>query len=342
MKILILCKASAHIGMGHLIRSRTFAQAISKELKDIEINFFVIGDRLVHNLLQGLPFPVSHFEEGAELPFAEKYDLAFFDTIHLAPKIFAAVKKKSTLCISLSPIFDHMPEVDILFNRTRYIRPEYEELSIHKYLGLEYTLIQANCTKINSVIYQANLDRVNFPIAISMGGGDAPNKTLRFLRSLKRCSIPATFWVMLGEGYGHSYDDLIQEIKKDSTHEIILAKTNQSMWHILSNCVLAILPGGITSYEAIYAGLPAINIVDKESSYFLLQEPEEKGACFYGGILSDEALDDLNTKIVSLYENREQLLAIHESAQNLIDDQAGVRIIQICQKHLAKKVQYQN
>lgn len=320
--------------MGHLIRSRTFAQAIVKERADLEIEFVVIGDRLVHNLLQGQPFPVVHFEEGEKVLLGEKYDLAFFDTIHLAPILFAAIKQKSNLCISLSPIFDHMPDVDILFNRTRYIREEYEQLSIHKYLGLEYTLIQPNCTKINSLVYQANLDRVNFPIAISMGGGDAPNKTLRFLRSLKRCSIPATFWVMLGEGYGHSYDELIQEIKKDSTHEIILAKTNQSMWHILSNCVLAILPGGITSYEAIYAGLPAINIVESEKSYFLLQEPEEKNACFYGGILSDETLENLNTTIESLYENRTQLLAIHESAQNLIDDQAGKRILELCQKHL--------
>ncbi len=328
--------------MGHLIRSRTFAQAIVKERADLEIEYIAIGDNLVSSLLQNLAVPVSYYSTEKEVKISGNYDLAFFDTIHLNDDLFLKIKESSALCISLSPIFDHMPKVDILFNRTRYILPEYEALSIHKYLGLEYTLIQSNCTKINPLLYQANLDRVNFPIALSMGGGDAPNKTLRFLKSLKKCKIPATFWVMLGEGYGHSYDELIQEIKKDSTHEIILAKTNQSMWHILSNCVLAILPGGITSYEAIYAGLPTINIVDNPMSYFLLQEPEERKACFYGGILNDETLDKLNTTIESLYEDRSQLLSIHQAAQNLIDDRAGIRILKICQTHLAKEMHQQN
>ncbi len=338
MKILVLCKASANIGLGHLIRSRTFAQSLHQQGLEATVDFVVVGDSLANNLLQNFLYPFQHYQEENQVTLKEQYDLAFFDTIHLAEDLLSAIKQRSKLCISLSPIFDHMGKMDLLFNRTKYIRSTYENLPIHKYLGLEYTLIQPNCTKINSLVYQANLDRVNFPIALSMGGGDAPNKTLRFLRSLKKCKIPATFWVMLGEGYGHSYDELIQEIKADSTHEIILAKTNQSMWHILSNCVLAILPGGITSYEAIYAGLPAINIVDQERSYFLIKEPEEKKACFYGGLLNDQSLMALNRQIEHLYQHREQLLDIHQSAQNLIDDRAGERIMAICQQHLSASV----
>ena len=36
----------------------------------------------------------------------------------------------------------------------------------------------------------------------------------------------------------------------------ILAKTNRSMWRVLGNCSLAILAGGVTSYEAAFAGCP--------------------------------------------------------------------------------------
>lgn len=336
MKILIFCKASTKIGMGHLIRSRTLATAVFEEHPDVQLDFVMVGDFLAKNLLKNTVFPARYFAKEESVELASAYDVAFFDTIHLADELLDRIQQRTVLSISISPIFDHMAKMDILFNRTKYIRPEYEQLPIHKYLGLEYTLIQPNCTKINTVIYEANLQRTNFPIALSMGGGDAPNKTLRFIKSLKRCKIPATFWVMLGEGYGHSYDELIREIKKDSTHEIILAKTNQSMWHILSNCVLAILPGGITSYEAIYAGLPAINIVDSERSYFLIKEPEEKKACFFGGFLEEDTIGALNSKIEHLYAHRAELLAMHRAAQNLIDDRAAARIVQVCRQHLAQ------
>ena len=66
------------------------------------------------------------------------------------------------------------------------------------------------------------------------------------------------------EGYNHSYQSLVDVINRNNRHEIILAKTNRSMWEILSNCNVAILAGGLMLVESIYAGLPSINIFEKE------------------------------------------------------------------------------
>src|SRR5690606_13803362 len=101
------------------------------------------------------------------------------------------------------------------------------------FASLDYAIIQENCKNIRTSAYEDNLELQHFPIAISMGGGDAANKTLSVLRSLKKCPVPATFWVMLGEGYKHSFDKLVNEIISDSKHEIILARANKSMWQIL-------------------------------------------------------------------------------------------------------------
>jgi spore coat polysaccharide biosynthesis predicted glycosyltransferase SpsG len=162
-----------------------------------------------------------------------------------------------------------------------------------------------------------------------MGGGDATNKTLAVLTSLKKCKVPATFWVMIGEGYRYSFDKLVDEIRGDTFHEIILAKTNQSMWQILKNCVLGILPGGITTYEAVYAGLPTINFFESENQQFLIDELVMHNAVFNMGVYSEEKLTEVSTLIETLYYNKKKLLQMHVSTKSLIDGRGSLRIFQI-------------
>jgi spore coat polysaccharide biosynthesis predicted glycosyltransferase SpsG len=229
---------------------------------------------------------------------------------------------------------DHM---DIMFNRTRYIHDRYKDLTCKKYLGIDYTIIQSSCRRIETRVYRENLQRPVPAIAISMGGGDAANKTLRFLNALRNCEIKATFWVLLGEGYNHSYDSLMQALDNDRKHEIILAKTNRSMWQILSNCLLAILPGGITTYEAAFAGLPTINFFDKEDQYFLVRELVESSFCINAGLMTESNLQSLNGIIENLLHQRELLLKMHEISKGTIDGKGCERIIDSLEKNLGTR-----
>ena len=135
---------------------------------------------------------------------------------------------------------------------------------------------------------------------------------------------------MLGEGYRHSYDDLINEIKRDSSHEIILAKTNKSMWQILHNCVLSIVPGGITSYEAAYAGLPTITMLENEEQLYLIQELLERNTSIYIGKMSHDNMIKLNDVITELHNNRYQLLQMHLNTKKIIDGKGAGRIYKVC------------
>ena len=239
MKILFLSKASTKIGFGHLIRSKTLANGFAEINKDLEIDFITVGDDSVQKMLVSSPFFVKVFSTENEIQITKNYDLVFFDMMEISDKKFNEIKKRSKLLISLSPIFNKQPEVDVLFHRTKYI--DDVDLPEKVYAGLNFSIIQKDCKKIGAGLYEDNLNSSSFPVAISMGGGDAPNKTLRVLKSLKKCKVPATFWVMLGEGYQYSYDDLVNETKTDTNHEIILSNTNKSMWQILKNCLTLLL-----------------------------------------------------------------------------------------------------
>jgi spore coat polysaccharide biosynthesis predicted glycosyltransferase SpsG len=153
-----------------------------------------------------------------------------------------------------------------------------------------------------------------------MGGVDAPNKTLKILEALARLEIDLTIWVLLGEGYSHSYQDLVDAIKKDSNHEIVLAKSNRSMWKILSNCSLAIFAGGLTTFEAIFAGLPTINIFEKEIHQTIIsKEIIEKNVSINLGLLNDETLEALKEKLKLFYNNRNELLKMRQNTKGLVD-----------------------
>jgi len=335
MHILFVCKASTHIGFGHLIRSKTLASKLSRR-GDVRVTLAAFGDEAARRLLRGAPFEWHCYFEEDDLVLNRRYDLCFFDMTQLKRETFYRVAEKTRLCAGLSPVFNLMSELDLLFHRTRYFEPAPERGAPKKlYAGLEYAIIQENCTRISTATYESNLELERFPVALSMGGGDAANLTLRFLRVLKECPIPATFWVMLGEGYRHSYDELVEEVSVDGKHEIILAKTNRSMWQILKNGVLSILPSGITSFEAAYAGLPSINFLYDARQAFLLRELVEHNVCFLGGVINGDTLDKVNEQIERLYADRRTLLQYHINSKGLIPEDSSGNILEVCRRELS-------
>lgn len=331
MKFLFVCRASTRVGLGHLMRSRTLAEHACR-LHDVEM--IVIGPPTLSRLTAALPFRVTFAENDTDLfryVFAD-FDAVFYDTLVLDPDTLGFLKEHGRLAVSISPIFEHMAHMDMVFSRTRYGSKRDGEIAAEQYLGLEYTIIQSSCRRIETRAFRENLQRSVPSLAISMGGGDAANRTLQFLRSLRQCEIRATFWVMLGEGYGHSYDPLMRALEDDQRHEIIVAKTNRSMWQILSNCTLAILPGGITTYEAAYAGLPTVNVFEKEDHTFLVRELVEAGVCLNAGLLNEANLAQLNRTLSDLFNNRDALLGMHETSRGIIDGKGCARILDIVEQ----------
>jgi spore coat polysaccharide biosynthesis predicted glycosyltransferase SpsG len=252
--------------------------------------------------------------------------VVIFDLLEVTDGLMDALRNTTSL-VSLSPIFSHMDKVDFLFHRTKYHNHPFTPKT-RLYKGLSYALIQEGCRRIPADLFKIQLCEDKMSIAISMGGADAANQTLKVIRKINQLKEDYVVWVMIGEGYKHSYDELIEESKK-SHHEIILAKTNSSMWKVLSLTSLLILPGGITTYEAAYAGLPTINIVKNRKQRFLIQELLENNLC---DEVSDISSADLVKKIDYYYNNREDLVKMHSNSKGSIDGLGAHRICKILKK----------
>ena len=110
------------------------------------------------------------------------------------------------------------------------------------------------------------------------------------------------------------------------------------MWRIMSNCTLAILAGGITSIEAVYAGLPTINLFEcQEHIDIMSKELIELGASLNGGLFSEDSLEVMLKKLNFLYHNRNQLRLMRESSKGLVDNNGSERVLNALERQFFLK-----
>ncbi len=325
-RILFLCRGSLHDGLGHVTRSRTVAQRLAGRA---EVKFIVIGDGCAEPLLAGraLDFIADADVGTARVWFREFAPAIVVLDLLTLERDFCRAIAASALAVGLSPIFDGMEELALCFHRTAQLGPDWHFAPGRPELraGLEYAVVSSHTTRIPELVFEHHASDPTLSIAISMGGTDAANKTLRVLERLKELPQRLLIWLLLGEGYGHSYQALVDTMR-GSRHEIILAKTNDSMWRILHLCSLVVLAAGTTTYEAAFAGIPSINLLENGRSYFLIEELVAKGAALCAGHSFDESLGALNGLIAGLDADRPRLRAMHRAAQTLIDGQGADRI----------------
>lgn len=327
-RILFVCRGSTRDGLGHVTRTRAVAQSMSRLAV---VRVLVIGDQYVESLLRdrGLRFEV-HPDETFIASYIGEFapDVVVLDALQFSEATIS-VASSCSMTVSLSPVFNHLNDVDLVFHRTKFqgddwdfSQPNSPELRC----SLDYAVVRENCVRITDQEFEDGLKQERLAIAVSMGGADAGNKTLNVLRALSIVSSPLLIWTLLGEGYAHSYEPLVECVRENNQHEIILAKTNDSMWRVLRTCSLAVLAGGTVTYEAAFAGLPSINLFENSRHVFLINELVDRGVCISAGYPMDGAVDVAAANVAQFEAKRSQLSQMHQATNGLIDGKAGRRI----------------
>jgi spore coat polysaccharide biosynthesis predicted glycosyltransferase SpsG len=328
LRILFVCRGSSRDGLGHIMRSRTVAVRMSRSTA---VRMLVLGDDYVDGLLvqRGIRYAISASESAVtELLQTYRPHVVIFDALRMSAATIAAARQ-TAMVVSLSPVFNHLADMDLVFHRTTYRGDDWdfaEESGPESRCSLDYAVVRNHCVKICADEFRRNLAQERLAVAISMGGADAGNKTLQMLQALAHVPRPLLIWAMLGEGYEHSYEALTDCVRQSTQHEIILAKTNASMWRVLRTCCLAVLSGGTVTYEAAYAGLPSINLFESRKHVFLIRELVERGVCLSAGYPLEEAVNVAAANVVHLETARAELIGMHRAADGIIDGKADARI----------------
>jgi spore coat polysaccharide biosynthesis predicted glycosyltransferase SpsG len=334
MKLQIVCRGSVQEGLGHLLRTRTFARH-AQSTHDVEVVALVEPE--LQSVLAGLKCPVRFVRSEAEaLPRVEAFapDALVFDTTRFEAKRLEEAAAAGFLLASISPVFEHLERMDLVFTRTQCNAPLG---SARICGGLPYAIFNDYCLAIADADYERNLALKELPIAVCMGGSDAANKTLAVVEALARLEEPTTIWVLLGEGYAHSYHRLVDAVRGDLRHEVILAKANRSMWRILANCALGIMAGGLTTIEAVYAGLPTLNLFDRPEHARMLAELFAAGVCVNGGLIQDRSLAPAVETLRRLANSRDELRAMRNRSKGLVDRNGPARVLHELEQAVLQK-----
>jgi spore coat polysaccharide biosynthesis predicted glycosyltransferase SpsG len=334
VKLQIVCRGSVQEGLGHLLRTRTFARH-AQASHDVEV--VAIVEPELENVLTSLECPVRYVRsDGEALACLQRFapDVLAFDTTRFEAKWMNEAAAAGFLLASISPVFEHLERMDVVFTRTQRNAPIG---SARICGGLQYAIFNDYCLTIDDADYERNLALPELPIAVCMGGADAANKTLSVLQALAGLEEPTTIWVLLGEGYAHSYTRLVNAVRKDLRHEVILAKANRSMWRILGNCALGIMAGGLTTVEAVHAGLPTLNLFDRPEHARMLTELFEAGVCVNGGLIHGRSLQPAMETMRRLSSHRDELRAMRARTKGLVDRQGPARVLRELEQSVLDK-----
>lgn len=326
-RIQFICRAGVRIGLGHLMRTRTVA-AETSPAADVEV--VVIGDADIARAIVAGSVAWSAVDNdwhAFERVQSHRPDLVVFDLLEFDPRLLQYIVNQRRTA-TISPVFDGMGEMDAVFTRAALppeVASQLEKPVVHA--GPQFATIGPHCHPIHDLQFARNLEAEPLAVAVSMGGADAANHTLRILEAIREVDAPLLIWALLGEGYSHSYQALVDCVSRDMRHEIILAKTRDSMWRILSACSVAILAGGITTFEAAYAGIPAIVLLDRPHDRFLIEGLTGAGAAIEAGAPVDDASLNAVTRLIGeLSADRERLANMHRAGRALLDGRGAKRI----------------
>ena len=326
-KIAIISTGGPALGYGHLMRSKTFLRAAPIEVQTRLFPLVAERDDHIFDSVKDRVTLCRNPEMVVSSITSMDPDIIVWDTVDFQQEAFKQIHQVGECNASISPVFSRMSEMDLLFTRNSSAVPIP---GVNTYQGLEYALFNESCVRISDERYQENLKSNHLTVGINMGGADAPNKTLRILKAISDVTAPLTIWVLLGEGYYHSYQHLVHAIHDSENHEIILAKTNRSLWQVMANCSLAILAGGLMTIEALYAGLPSLNVFENPRHKTAAgSEIFDKGAALNLGILGSQALTELYATVQHLDSHRSELLDMRRRASGLVDKEAAKRIYKI-------------
>ena len=269
----IVARYSKSDGLGHVHRSL----ALYAELHLLaQTHIFLLTDTEPPALLRDLSpaawTTCSKESEVVDSITSRGINVIIFDTIHFSRAEFLKLKE-STVCVSMSPIFDRIAEVDLVIHRSKYPAEEWKEETFRPNVigGLDYFVGSRSVTKVSSQTYFENLGSGKVNVGVSLGGVDEQNLTLKVVDSLGHHSKRIAVWLALGEGYDHPIDSLFNSAS-DSGLEMLVFQSNDSMWKIFKNVSLLISAGGLTTYEAAAAGIPALCVLAKPEWEFLFQE----------------------------------------------------------------------
>lgn len=351
--VVIRADANSKIGMGHVMRCLSVADALLKRGEEV---LFVTADDTPVPLLtkKGIPYCVLHTDyadmeaelpelwevlrelpQGAESPDAalpQKNTSILVDSYYVTEKYLAALKKRITT-IYMDDIYAFSYPVDMLINYNIY----GEEMGYEKdaafadtklLLGTEYVPLREEFSAGEQQRTAANCG-----ILITTGGSDSFNLAGQLLtEAMKYDALKEKEYHVVSGSLNPHIGELQALAQKHENIHIHCNVTN--MAELMAESKVALSAGGSTLYELCAMGVPVIAFSFAENQERLVQTFVKRGIAQYGGNYRTDGNKMIQNTIAgleTLLEDENLRTEYREKARTLVDGKGADRIAEAIQ-----------
>lgn len=351
--VVIRADANSKIGMGHVMRCLSVADALVKRGEEV---LFVTADDTPVPLLtkKGIPYRVLHTDyadmeaelpklwevlrelpQGVESPeaaLAQKNTSILVDSYYVTEKYLAALKKRITT-IYMDDIYAFSYLVDMLINYNIY----GEEMGYEKdaafadtklLLGTEYVPLREEFSAGEQQRTAANCG-----ILITTGGSDSFNLAGQLLmEAMKYDALKEKEYHVVSGSLNPHIGELQALAQKHENIHIHCNVTN--MAELMAESEVALSAGGSTLYELCAMGVPVIAFSFAENQERLVQTFVKRGIAQYGGNYRTDGNKMIQNTIAgleTLLEDENLQTEYREKARTLVDGKGADRIAEAIQ-----------
>jgi UDP-2,4-diacetamido-2,4,6-trideoxy-beta-L-altropyranose hydrolase len=358
MRIAIRADAATHIGIGHVMRCLTLANAL--KMKGAEVSFVCrpfaghLGERIAaegHGLYL-LPLPAQTIKppdqkqtpphaawlgESWETDLAQtqialngkQFDWLIVDHYSLDNRWENEMHKFASKIMVIDDLADRKHECDVLLDQNIYnnIRTRYDGFTLKyckRLLGPNYALLRLEFLEARKKM--RHRDGSIKKILVSFGGSDPSNETAKVIKAL-------TFF----KDSGIVMDVIVGDFNKEKESIKKLCKTMPNanfhdqvadMACFMLNADFAFGGSGVSTWERLAMGLPAAVIPIAENQLQIACDVAELGVIHNLGKSEEVTEEKIKDFFENLLTDPKNLVSMSAKASTLIDARGVERVVQ--------------
>lgn len=336
-KIAFRVDASTQIGIGHVMRCLTLANALRE--RGSEISF--VTQRLPGDMNQHIKnngYKVVSIDRIADL---KQLDWLIIDHYGLDESWECKMRAWAKHIFVIDDLANRRHDCDILLDQNYYLEiySRYEKLvksNCKLLLGPQFVLLRPEfyAARNKARIRDGNVRR----ILIFFGGSDPTGETIKTLRALEKLR-DFEFEIDVVVGSSNCQRQLVEKYCRQNPYCTFHCQISY-MSDLIAVADLAIGAGGSNTWERCYLGLPALVFIVAENQSEITEAVHEYGAIYNAGWGCEATVENIALQVEQLLQRPERLVAMSKQAFALMgsDQVRSVeRIVGIMEEYYAAK-----
>lgn len=332
-KIAIRTDASRNIGLGHIRRCLSLADAL--KLYDAEVEFFIHGDDMAGSLMRNSGYSYSWIQEPGGLPTPEVLstsDALIVDSYFLETSHFQRCTGMVPIVTAIDDMGKHSLPVDIVVNQNlSALQLNYSVREDTQCLfGADYALLSQKFLKLRD---REKPDQLR--ILIVMGGTDLHRQTEKVIDAIS--GLPATFYLDIVIGPS---SDSLEEIRRAAAALSMLAYVHidpPDIASVMARATLAISTGGVTALELACLGIPTVVLTVADNQLAPAEALSRHGAVFNLGPYDQIRPDELVTILRGLLVDPVSRMKMARAGRKFVDGLGAQRVAEAIMGRISTK-----